>query len=684
MGQRLDSSRTATVGDYRIPAVVCLLVFGGFIAICDGMLGNDELFRRTLTFWSGFLLLAIVPYLLVTADVRKTFWVCSFSTGFVYLSNFILFGDAYYFAIGFSVPIGAAIFMRSKDAVVVGLTYVVVGSCIGLLLHVEVLRPLYEARPVSDKTVSVCVLIAVMACTVIWKERLFQSGSEREAQSRVRFETICDNGYGALLEADDTGKIVFSRGRFLQELGFSAEDLLGRNQFELISRDVLRVVRRNARFEDGEVKYDLEIPVLDAEHTSHWVRLSGGTIHDRSGRRRWVSAIQDIAAEVEKRQRDFETSRVDSLANFSAGISHEFNNLLTAIGVNADRIGSPEIRQEILRAQRQASELTAGLLTFARKQGVKRKSLVASEFFSYAKSLIMHRVSSNIDVHWKIDANYCVVMFDPGQLEDVLCNLASNACQAMPDGGQLFVSATQKYVSNSEAAGDSLPNGDFIEIVFRDTGYGMDVETVSHAVEPLFTTKPRGALTGMGLATAHGMIRSAGGSLRIKSAKGQGTEVTILLPVLAEKTALEPVRRKPYIKPPIGNENVVVLVEDREVVAMAISMLLDANGFRVHVHADAESAWEQIDEGMPFDLLISDIVLPGISGVELLHRSLVRRPGLRSILISGHQRHDLSVVADNPDTVRYIAKPFESEHLLSVVCELLECAEPTVKRLRAS
>ncbi|NND99904.1 MAG: response regulator, partial [Pirellulaceae bacterium] len=531
------------------------------------------------------------------------------------------------------------------------------------------------------------LVASAIVVAAIWKEQLIQRSARREADAgkradlqQRRFETICESTYDAIFEADSGGCITWASGQLITKLGYSHHQVLGRRQLHFVAPHRRRtLISETGASDSKDVEYCVETQILDSRGRARWVRLSGGTFTDAKGVVKWVSAIRDIDVEMANIERMFERSRLESLGTVCGGLAHDFNNLLTVIGIYGELVQEPEIREGILQSQRQAADVTAGLLTFARKQEFRDQLINVQEFICAAKGMIERLVPANVDCRWKIRCPEASVNVDPSQLQQVLINLVNNANHAMSAGGSLVISAEIKTLSRTESAVHGLDAGDYVSLQVIDTGCGMKPETTIRAIEPFFTTKPRGQGTGLGLATAHGVATRAHGTLIITSEWRVGTAIEVLLPKqlsIVESSSTELPTSGAETLDGIVNRR-ILLIDDRESLAEALERSLRRVGARVTTRGTAEEAWDEVRENSAFDLIITDIALPGESGIELIQRVRSRHPEMKAILISGHQQDDLSVVTKHPEITRFLPKPFGVNDLLAAARQLL-AFEPAV------
>lgn len=651
----------------RSRALTCVLWLGGLIGITDCLWLEGFPLHSVLAFVAGCVLLLLVLFLRFTKSVRLTMLLAILATSVVFLGNFFIYGATYYLVAGFAIPLSAAMFLGTRDAIFALLFYVAFGTIVGAAIHVGIWEPPLVLASKFQLVINGLLIIVAMSLTTIWRERLLKISKQREQRQKNRLSALVRGCYGLLYETDVDGKIIFVTGGLIEDLGFESNDLIGQQHLELFHESDLHLLPCSGQF-DPESGYDIEVRMLAADGRDKWVRISAVSVQEH-GASRWINAVQDIHETVLQRKKVFEIARLESLGELSAGLAHDFNNLLTVIGINAEFIPDENIRDEILSAQKQAVDLTAGLLTFARRQETRTQNVDVGDFLMEMRPMVEKLAGIYIECEWSTVRSAATVNVDPHQMQQVIINLVTNAVHAMPDGGRLHVSCTTTDVP-PDFVFDNKKNGSrsFAVLSVSDTGGGMSEETKRRAVEPFFTTKPRGQGTGLGLATAHGAVQAAGGVLRIDSELDIGTTISIYLPsaeVLASLSDGDEVLDAEEF-----SNLCVLVVEDREEVRTTLKKLLNASGFSVAVAGNAEEALLMVEE-QAFDLIVSDIELPEMNGIdfgkELLHSGY---PG-KLLLISGYQDCDLEIVPQYPDTVRFLAKPFSSHAFLKLTKSMI-------------
>jgi two-component system cell cycle sensor histidine kinase/response regulator CckA len=329
-----------------------------------------------------------------------------------------------------------------------------------------------------------------------------------------------------------------------------------------------------------------------------------------------------------------------------------------------------EIREAALRAR----DLTRQLLGFARKQVFQPQVLDLGAVLRRSERLLRRVLGEHVALTVRAAPGPGLVRFDPGQLEQVILNLAMNARDAMPQGGSLTL-AVAELDSGSPGARlyPDLPDGSYLELEVTDTGQGMTPKVAARAFEPFFTTKAVGKGHGLGLSTVHGIVKQNGGAIRCRTTPGQGTSFLLCLPRAPAGARVAPTLTPPAaVAPGRGSERVLLVEDDAEVLKAGVRVL-EGSGYAVTVARDGLDALARVTSGGErFDLVVSDVVMPGLDGSALLGELRAHQPGLRALLVSGHGDDVLRDRAVLREGTEFLAKPFTSQELLSRVRRILD------------
>ena len=385
-----------------------------------------------------------------------------------------------------------------------------------------------------------------------------------------------------------------------------------------------------------------------------------------------AEANRELEFQMEERVRTEEQLReaqkMQALGHLTGGIAHDFNNLLAVIQGSADILLRPELSEDkrvrvtnaIIEASTRGALLTGQLLAFARRQPLKPEILDINRRILTMLEMIRPSLGPNIVLGTQLDEDLWPVDVDPGQFEAAVLNIVVNARDAMPDGGQITIRT--RNVDGEEAG----PHERAVIVSIQDTGCGIEPAQIRHVFEPFFTTKVVGKGTGLGLSQVYGFAAQSGGEARIKSEIGKGTVVTLFLPASDKPLPARPAASLPLVaKEPAGR---ILLVEDNEAVGNLAETLLGELGHAVVRARSGPEALSLADRGAEFDIVFSDVVMPGMTGVELADKLKQRRPQLPIILTTGYSEGLIAAGSQNFPVVR---KPYRMETLAVAVDEAL-------------
>ncbi|MFO0810967.1 MAG: ATP-binding protein [Gemmataceae bacterium] len=388
-----------------------------------------------------------------------------------------------------------------------------------------------------------------------------------------------------------------------------------------------------------------------------------------------VPLADDVPAE-----RLRQAQKMEAVGRLAGGIAHDFNNLLTAMGgfsemlVNALPDGTPEHEMacEVLKASERAAGLTRQLLAFSRNQVLQPRLVDLNDLVANLNTMLRRLVVENIEMATILTAGPTPVRVDPGQIEQVLVNLVINARDAMPRGGKLSIATTRVETDESSHRGEAV-------LTVTDTGCGMSAETLSHVFEPFFTTKEKGKGTGLGLATAYGVVHQSGGRIEVESTLGHGTTFRIILPMVAEAVpAAAPMIPKPSIRPAAGKET-ILLAEDEDAVRSLARQTLEGLGYQVlEARNGADAFVRSRRHHGTIHLVLSDVIMPHLDGPALVRQLVARRPDIKALFMSGYNDSTLFDQGIDERDFGYLHKPFSSDELAQAVRDVLDRPVPAV------
>ncbi|TFI58641.1 response regulator, partial [Sphingomonas parva] len=457
--------------------------------------------------------------------------------------------------------------------------------------------------------------------------------------------------------------------------GYSADEIVGQH-FSRFYTEEDRARGEPARALAtalNEGKYEREAWRLRKDGTRFFANVLIDPIYDDAGRHIGFAKITRDVTERRRAQQEIEDTRaalvqsqkLQALGELTGGIAHDFNNLMTVIRGSADLLRRPDLSDEkrlryleaIAETADRAATLTSHLLAFGRRQALKPEVLDLNVRLDALGDVLSRTLGGGIQVRLDLAPSLWPVEADSAQLETALLNAAFNARDAMPEGGTITLSTTNR----------SDADGDWVAITIADTGTGMAPDVLARVFEPFFTTKPVGKGTGLGLSQIHGFAAQSGGRTDIASVPGEGTSITLLLP-RSGKTAAP--AKAEASEPGLDRSLAILLVEDNDHVREFAITLLEELGHRVVAADNGDAALALLGRN-EVDLLFSDVVMPGMSGLELAAAARAQQPGLPVLLASGYS--DEIVAGAGADFV-FVNKPYNSQQLGSALHEALERA----------
>jgi len=453
-------------------------------------------------------------------------------------------------------------------------------------------------------------------------------------------------------------------------------------------------------------EHDIEYRIVWPSGEVHWVEGRGAVIRNRLGkavqmiglcmditeRKKTEELLKGVHVDLEKRveartaeRQELEeqlrqSQKLEAVGRLAGGIAHDFNNLLTAI-VGYTELSLRQVLSEgplrrnlneVKRAGDRAASLTRQLLAFSRKQVLQPKIIDLNSVIAEIEKMLRRMIGEDVELRTVLQPELGSVKADPGQMEQVIMNLAVNARDAMPNGGKLTIETADTYLDKAYARQHMMIEpGHYVMLAVSDTGTGMDAETREHIFEPFFTTKQVGKGTGLGLSTVYGIVKQSGGTIWVYSEIERGTAVKIYLPLVDDEA--EQYRRPAALRElPTGNET-ILLVEDEETVRKLAREVLEMSGYTVIEAlsgAEARRISEQADEQI--QLLLTDVVMPEMSGREVANLLLTQHPELRVLYMSGYADDAIVRHGVLDEGTNFIQKPFSPHGLAAKVREVLD------------
>ncbi len=518
----------------------------------------------------------------------------------------------------------------------------------------------------------------------------------------ARFRGLLEAAPDAMVCVDHDGRIVLVNAQAERLFGYGRDEMVGQPVEILVPYQVrgLHPAHRARYVADPRPRpmgADMQLAGRRRDGSTFPTEVSLAAMG--TGERLLVTAVVrdvterlEIAAERERvraqAERDklerhlHQSQRLESLGQLSGGVAHDFNNLLSVIS-NYAAFAAEEIAKEapvkrwqavrddigqVQQAAEQAAGLTRQLLAFARQETIQPRVLDINEVVLSVEQLLIRTLGEHVELIADLAADLPRVLAGPGQIDQVLVNLAVNARDAMSQGGKLIIHTASTSVDDTASQGE-LPPGQYVALKVSDTGTGIPKDVLDRVFEPFFTTKPKGEGTGLGLATVYRIITQAGGHVRIYSEPGLGTSFTALLPVTEQDMALA---TPPPAEPPRGHGQTVLVVEDEPAMREVTRRILDRNGYQVVAVASGHEALDVLASQLEhIDVLLTDVIMLRMQGKELAGKISILQPAARVIFMSGYTQGLLSAQGVLEPGIHLIEKPFSESTLLTKLHEVL-------------
>jgi len=544
--------------------------------------------------------------------------------------------------------------------------------------------------------------IAVRSGAIVGVSTITRDVTERQ-RADDRFRGLMEAAPDAMVCVDRNGRIVLVNAQTERLFGYGRDELVGQPVEILVpdqARD-LHPAHRAEYFADPRPRWmgaDMQLAGRRRDGTTFPAEVSLAAMGADDGLLvtavvRDVTERLEIAAERERlriqAERDklerhlHQSQRLESLGQLAGGVAHDFNNLLGVISNYAAFAATEVARQlpgergqgigddlvQVQRAAERAAGLTHQLLAFARQEMIQPRVLNLNDVIRGVEQMLIRTLGEHVELITDLAAALPPVVADPGQVEQVLVNLAVNARDAMPQGGKLVIQTAATSIDAAAGLG-AVPPGQYVALKVSDTGTGIPKHVLDRVFEPFFTTKPKGEGTGLGLATVYGIITQAGGHVRIYSEPGVGTSLTALLPATQEEgtASVAPAPAAPRH----GHGETVLVVEDEPALREVTRRILDSKGYRVVAAASGDEALDVLARQLDhIDVLLTDVIMPRMQGKELADRVRVLQPSARVLFMSGYTQGLLGAQGVLEPEVQLIEKPFTETTLLAKLHEVL-------------
>jgi len=550
-----------------------------------------------------------------------------------------------------------------------------------------------EHRSLEGPDVFASGLLIAVGVTISWlNEQLHRVAERAEAEaaaarqqedalraSEERYRLVANSMHDVVTLLEPDGRVLFISPSVTDRLGWPVEDVIGRNAFEYVHPDDRQRLEHRMHLA-AELQDSAAIAWRCHCHDGSWRWLETNTTvlpEDVSGRQRVLWTSRDITDRRNLEDQLRQAQKMEAIGRLAGGVAHDFNNVLTVIlgyATSLEYAVDPEDplasqAAEIRIAAERAARLTQQLLAFSRQQVLQPRVLDLNDVVRQSNTMLQRLIGTHIELRADLDGSLWSVLVDPGQMEQVFMNLVVNARDAMPNGGTITI--TTRRVATRKPRweqGVPIPPGEWVIFEVTDTGTGMPPAVVARIFEPFFTTKPLGRGTGLGLSMVYGIIKQSAGFIFCESVPAQGTTLRVYLP-----RADAPAERLPGTRAASGNgAGTVLVVEDEPAVRALVGSVLRQRGYTLIEAGSAREAMGMLrDYRGPLHLLVTDVIMPEMTGVELARRVVAERPLTPVLYMSGYAddvlRHEHALPG-----AAFLQKPFAPETLIERVREMLE------------
>jgi PAS domain S-box-containing protein len=529
----------------------------------------------------------------------------------------------------------------------------------------------------------------IMAIGLVKISPLFISMQESRDFFQQRYDLILNSAGEGIFGLDLNGRVSFVNPTAARLTGYDSRELIGRNIHEMLHHTkadgtphpqeecpiYAALKKGETRIKDNDLFWRKDGSSFPVDYAATPIGPGDGSSSVGA-----VVVFRDVTERLSLQNQFLQAQKMEAIGNLAGGIAHDFNNLLAAIMGYAEIImmdfpaNQPyhPYLQEIVKVANRGASLTRQLLAFSRKQIMQPRVFNLNEVVAEMDAMLRRLIGEDIDLVTILSPELEGVQADPAQIEQVIMNLAVNARDAMPTGGKLTIETANVHLDEAYAqAHHAVVPGPYVMLAMSDSGSGMDAETKSRIFEPFFTTKELGKGTGLGLATVYGIVKQSGGNIWIYSEPGQGTTFKIYLPRVVGDVESIKSEALPALHLP-GSETILV-VEDNDNLREVICKTLGKQGYVVLEAANGKDALQIFDNRTwPIDLLLVDVVLPQMSGAEVVKRLQEFDPNLKVLYMSGYTNNAIVHHGVLDTDVAFLQKPFKGTALLLKIRDVLD------------
>jgi PAS domain S-box-containing protein len=507
----------------------------------------------------------------------------------------------------------------------------------------------------------------------------------RRSEQRFRLLVQSVTDY-AIYMLDPDGRVTSWNAGAERFKGYAAAEIMGEHFSRFYSeadreagipRIALETARREGRFEAEGWR-------VRKDGSRFWASVIIDPVRDDDGKLiGFAKVTRDLTEKRAIEEQLRQSQKMEAVGQLTGGLAHDFNNLLTGISgslemmqVRMSQGRTAEFDRYFMAAQgavKRAAALTHRLLAFSRRQTLDPKPTNVNRLLSGFEDLVRRTMGPGIQVELVGAGGLWPTLIDPNQLENAVLNLCINARDAMPEGGKLTIETANKWIDDRAARQHDLPVGQYVSLCVTDTGTGMTPDVIEKAFDPFFTTKPMGEGTGLGLSMIYGFARQSGGQVRIYSEVGEGTTMCLYLPRHDEDVPLDEESLASAPSEPLGEGEVVLVIDDEPTIRMLIAEVLAESGFAVIEAPDGPAGLRVLESNARIDLLITDVGLPGgMNGRQVAEAARVHRPDLKVLFITGYAENAVIGRGRLENGMFVLTKPFQMEILADRIREIIE------------